>query len=843
MHVHDTTQYGPALAKCDYVKEERRRLDRFTQLPLAARLLVAGGVLTAALLMLFLAEWPSDDRLPIFLVLLGLAFVASRFKLRLPTPKHRATLSASFVVDFVSLLTLGPHPTTLVASAGALSQSLFGGRRTNPPHRTLFNIACFVITIEASGWVYQAFGGTTGHLDWPFALEPLAAATIVYFLVNSGLVAVAVSASTRQTADHVWQQTFLWSGPNYFIGAAVAVSCVELIDRGLWLLVPLTTLPIYLTYRAYTSYAGRLEYEHRHREIIESLNEGMAVIDHEGRITLWNDAVERIVGRTRVEAIDQPLVSVIDGIADSRLAELVQAAAETGQPQSVNDLVLLRPDARRVVQVRLFPYAAGITLFWNDVTERVEAQEAFRHAALHDSLTNLPNRAFFVELVERALAHTRSEPSHRCAVLFIDVDRFKTINDSLGHQAGDELLKSVSRRLASCVREGDTLARLGGDEFTILVNGLHAADEAVTVAERIQTAIRAPFILDGREVTTSASIGIALNRPDHSGPDEIMRDADIAMYRAKSAGRARHELFDADMQAEFVDRLGFEHDLRRAVERQELFLSYQPIVSLESGQLVAFETLLRWNRSGAAVPPSQFIPVAEELGLIEPLGVWVLQQACGQFALWRRRHPHSPVTHITVNVSTKQLVQPKFTEIVKQVIHDARMEPGALHLEITETALMREPDLVVSVLNELRSFGVRIYLDDFGTGFSSLSHLHRLPVDALKLDRSFVTSLMQEGRPAIVESILALAQTLGTPVIAEGVETEDQLRELSRLGCASAQGNLFSTPLPAGAAEAIFVDQASLSLPQKRSGVDSVTVPSGRDQRHAPPSKSHPVVH
>ena len=826
------------------MKQEQQRLERFAQLPLLARVLVAGGVLTAALLMLFFAEWPTDARLPLFVVLFAMAFVGSRFKLRLPTPKHRATLSASFVVDFVSFLSLGAHSTTFVAAAGALSQSLFGGKRTNPPHRTLFNIACFVITIEASGWVYRAFGGTTGHLDWPSAIQPLAAATVVYFLVNSGLVALAVSAATRQTASQVWQQTFLWSGPNYFIGAAVAVSCVELIDRGLWLFLPLTTLPIYMTYRAYTSYAARLEYEHRHREIIESLNEGMAVIDHEGRITLWNDAIERIIGRTRADAIGQPLVTVVEGIADARLIQLIRAATATGQPQSVNDLVLLRPDARRVAQVRLFPYAAGITLFWHDVTERVEAQEAFRHAALHDSLTNLPNRAFFVELVERALAHIRSQPSHRCAVLFIDVDRFKTINDSLGHHSGDELLKCISQRLASCVREGDTLARLGGDEFTILLNGLRDTQEAVAVAERIQAAIQAPFILDGREVSTSASIGIALDRPDHGGSNDIMRDADIAMYRAKSAGRARHELFDAEMQAEFVDKLGFEHDLRRAVERKELSLNYQPIVSLESGQLVAFETLVRWDRGGAVVPPSEFIPVAEELGLIEPLGAWVLQQACGQFAEWRRRHPHSPVTHITVNVSTKQLVQPNFTATVKKMIHEAQMEPGALHLEITETALMRDPDLVGAVLNELRSFGVRIYLDDFGTGFSSLSHLHRLPVDALKLDRSFVRSLMQEGRPAIVESILALAQTLGTPVIAEGVETEDQLRELSRLGCTSAQGNLFSTPLAAGAAEAIFVDQAGMSLPEKHSTLDNVVGLRRRQPRSAPTlSKSRTVVH
>ena len=822
------------------MKQARPPLERFSQLPLGARLLIAACVAAATLLMAAVAVWPRHSG--VFLALLATAFLSSVFKLRLPTTKQRATLSASFVIAFVSLLSLGAHATTFVAAAGALSQSLFGGKRANPAHRTLFNVACFVITIEASGWVYMAFGGSTGHLEWPSAVTPLAAATIVYFLVNSGLVALAVSLSTAQSASRVWQQEFLWSGPNYFVGASVATAFVVLIDKGLWQFLPLTALPIYLTYRAYTSYAGRLEYEHRHREIIESLNEGMVVIDHDGRVTLWNDAIERIVGRPRAEAVGQPLLSVVKGLADDRLAELVQASIASGQPQSANEIVVSHHDVRRIIQVRAFPYAAGVTLFWNDVTDRVEAQEAFRHAALHDSLTGLPNRAFFVELVERALAQIKRHSSRRCAVLFIDLDRFKTINDSLGHQVGDDLLTCVTQRLASCVRQGDTLARFGGDEFTVLLNDLHDTDEAISVAHRIQTVMQNPFTLAGREVRTSASIGIALDRPDHTGSDDIMRDADIAMYRAKSAGRARHEVFDATMHAEFIDKLGFEHDLRRAVERRELFLSYQPIVSLESGHLVGFETLVRWKREGTLVPPAQFIPVAEDLGIIEPLGAWVLQEACRQFAEWRRRRPDSPVRHITVNVSTQQLVQPNFVATVKRAIQQAQLEAGALHLEITETALMRDPAFVGAVLNELRSFGVRIYLDDFGTGFSSLSHLHRLPVDALKLDRSFVNSLMKEGRPAIVESILALAQTLGTPVIAEGVETEDQLRELSRLGCASAQGFLFSTPLAPGAAEAYLMN-AQPALERQRPIVENDADLQHEAHRSIAPSRSAPVVH
>ena len=387
----------------------------------------------------------------------------------------------------------------------------------------------------------------------------------------------------------------------------------------------------------------------------------------------------------------------------------------------------------------------------------------------------------------------------------IDLDRFKIVNDSLGHLVGDELLTSVSRRLEKCLREGDVLARLGGDEFAILLNGLRDGQQANVTAFRIQDALREPFQIGGREVFTTASIGIAIGRAQYANPDEIMRDADTAMYHAKSRGKARHELFDADMHARAQDRLGLENDLRYAVNNNAFEVHYQPIVSLASGMCVGFESLVRWTRNGEMISPATFVPIAEELGLIETLGTWIMQQACTTFADWQRRLPECKLDCITVNVSSRQLMQQNFVHIVDAAVESAKLKPCDLRLEITETALMDSPGVAAKVLSELRDFGVKIYLDDFGTGYSSLSHLHKLPVDALKIDRSFVRSLELPDRPAIVESILALARTLHTSVVAEGIESQVQANELRRLGCTHAQGYLFSRPISAEAAEALLV--------------------------------------
>jgi len=339
--------------------------------------------------------------------------------------------------------------------------------------------------------------------------------------------------------------------------------------------------------------------------------------------------------------------------------------------------------------------------------------------------------------------------------------------------------------------------------------------------------LTAPFSIGGREVFTSASIGIAFGRTQYNNPDEIMRDADTAMYHAKSRGKARHELFDADMHARELDRLGLENDLRHAVKHNDFEVVYQPIVSLASGMCVGFESLVRWTRNGKPVSPVTFIPIAEELGLIESLGTWIMQEACRTFADWQRRFPAGGLDFITVNVSSRQLTQQNFMWIVEQTLQQSKLKPCDVRLEITETALMDSPREAAKLLKELRDFGLKIYLDDFGTGYSSLSHLHKLPVDALKIDRSFVKSLLLPDRPAIVESILALARTLKTSVVAEGIEDEVQARELERLGCTHAQGYLFSRPLSKPAVEALLVANRPLG-PKQAQAADALA--AGRTQ-------------
>jgi diguanylate cyclase (GGDEF)-like protein/PAS domain S-box-containing protein len=441
-----------------------------------------------------------------------------------------------------------------------------------------------------------------------------------------------------------------------------------------------------------------------------------------------------------------------------------------------------------------------------DTTEQAIAQERLRSVGFLDPLTGLFNRAVFVDGLGRRLGECRRHGmTTGFAVLYLDLDRFKIVNDSLGHMVGDELLIAASRRLEACLRQGDALARLGGDEFAILLSGLNDDAQANAIAGRIQDSLSTPFAIAGREVFTSASIGIAFGPAHYSNPDEIMRDADTAMYYAKSRGKARHEVFDAEMHSRVRDRLSLESDLRRAIAANDFEVQYQPIVSLTSGMCVGFESLVRWTRNGEPVSPATFIPIAEELGLIEPLGTWVLNEACTTFASWQRQFPNAGLDCITVNVSSRQLVNKNFPRVVQQAVRQTGLKPADLRVEITETALLDSPGEAAGALRELRDFGVKVYLDDFGTGYSSLSHLHKLPVDALKIDRSFVNSLLLPNRPAIVESILALARTLNTSVVAEGIESDIQARELERLGCTHAQGYLFSKPLPRHKAEAVVM--------------------------------------
>ena len=439
-----------------------------------------------------------------------------------------------------------------------------------------------------------------------------------------------------------------------------------------------------------------------------------------------------------------------------------------------------------------------------DVTERRHDEEQRRHAALHDDLTRLPNRTLFIDRLGHALdrARRRNDPF---ALLLLDLDRFKNVNDSLGHVTGDRLLEAAARRLCDCVRPGDTVSRLGGDEFTILLEEIAGPADPVRVAERVQYDLAAPFDLDGHEVVTAASIGIAVWGPAYQRPEEVLRDADLAMYRAKALGRGRHQVFDPSMHAHAVAVLRTEMELRRALERGEFRLYYQPIVSVAGGGIAAFEGLVRWEhpRRGL-IPPAEFLPLAEEMGLMVPLGRWVLREGCRQMAAWAGRG-----VHMSLNISGRQLLQSDLVSQIGQTARATGADLERLDLEVTEDVLMKDGDAAGLVLADLKALALKVSIDDFGTGQSSLSLLHRLPVDTLKIDRSFVGNMScRRENLEIVRTIVSLGHNLGMVVVAEGVETAEQLRELKELGCDYAQGFLFSPAVEASAAEALLGDAA-----------------------------------
>jgi diguanylate cyclase (GGDEF)-like protein/PAS domain S-box-containing protein len=432
-----------------------------------------------------------------------------------------------------------------------------------------------------------------------------------------------------------------------------------------------------------------------------------------------------------------------------------------------------------------------------DAIERQSTEDDIRHRALHDPLTGLPNRVLFLDRLEQALNRLGRRGS-LAAVLFLDLDHFKLVNDSLGHHVGDELLTAAAPRLTQAVRASDTVARFGGDEFGILLEDISGEHDAVEMAERIAATFARPFVLDGNEHFVSASVGIAVAQGGEL-PSELIRDADAAMYRAKERGRARYELFDELMRARAISRLRLENDLRRAMDRGELRLDYQPIVALRDRRVVGVEALLRWSHPERGdVPPAEFIPIAEENGLLEPIGRWVLERACRQAARWSQQWPDAPPLGVSVNLTSAQVVKSNLPSLVDSTLKATGLDPASLSLEVTETASLRELDALIAALSGLKALGVLLVLDDFGTGFSSLGYLARLPMDALKIAPSVVAGLGSDPRDsAVTGAIIAMSRALSLEVVAEGVENAVQADELLRLGCGYAQGFHCGPPMTA----------------------------------------------
>ena len=565
---------------------------------------------------------------------------------------------------------------------------------------------------------------------------------------------------------------------------------------------------------ALTEEVLRRQSEERFRALIQNSSDVVAIVGADGVSRYVSPVVERVLGYTPENGLGRsvlrpPLMHPDDA---DRVRDVFAGLMRRPGAEATVDFRLRHADGRWV-QVEATtknlladPSIGGIVVNYRDITERRTLEERLRHQAFHDPLTGLPNRALFMN----RLGHTldRAERSEKAAaVLFLDLDNFKLVNDSLGHEAGDSLLVSVAERLRACLRAEDTAARFGGDEFTVLLEGVTDATEAARVADKITQALLEPFVLDSREVFVTTSIGIVLGTSGRERPTDLLRNADVALYRAKANGKATYEVFDAFMNVQALERLDLEADLRRAIQRREFAVHYQPQLDLQTGRIAGWEALVRWmHPERGPIPPGAFLSVAEETGLIFQIGSQVLEEACRQAQEWREQHPEVP-EKMSVNISARQLQRPE--ELVREVariLEETRLAPGSLVLEITESMLMGDAEHNVDVLEDLKNLGVGIAVDDFGTGYSNLAYLKRFPVDLLKVDKAFVDGMEDNpDDPALVKAIIDLARAMGMRTVAEGIETTGQSGQLRALGCEFGQGYYFSEPLSADDARALLL--------------------------------------
>lgn len=548
------------------------------------------------------------------------------------------------------------------------------------------------------------------------------------------------------------------------------------------------------------------ESENRFRSVVESANDAIILTDQSGKISAWNNGAQKTFGYSREDILGQSLSFLFpkryyeylenDGITDPLISsEMLHTNGKTSEYNG-----LKKDGTEFPLEISLSSWETAKGLFYSgiirDVTERKSLEDQLTHQALHDPLTKLANRVLFRDRVEHSLTRVGRKKAP-VAVLFLDLDNFKNINDSLGHAAGDQLLISVAERLQACLRSSDTAARLGGDEFAILVEDSNDTNGALLVAERIRDILRTPFSIAGKEIAVGTSIGIASAQTGKESPEELLRNADVAMYMAKTQGKGCFTVFETQMHEALVMRVELEDDMRRAIERNEFEVYYQPIVDLQSGTVMGMEALARWNHpTRGMVMPNDFIPLAEETKLIIPIGRYILEEACRQTRLWQDRNESGSLLSITVNISGCQFQDDSLPTTVSEVLATTGLNPNSLILEITENTMLQNTDASVKKLEGMKSLGVRLAIDDFGTGYSSLSYLQRFPIDILKIDQSFIDKISQgkEGA-AVARAIITMSDTLRLRTIAEGIETHAQTVALQDFGCELGQGFHFAKPL------------------------------------------------
>jgi diguanylate cyclase (GGDEF)-like protein len=779
------------------------------------------GILVAAVAAFLAWELPGTElvagRIALACGFVGVFALALLFPLPFAW-KTRHHLDTSVIV--AAALMFQPAIAVLIIVVGLLVAQII---RRESWAQFVFNAAQFALQGAVASAILAASGWepVSPRFNSPGLLLAIIAAGVAMYLVNTVLVSIIIGLEERISPFPVWyHQTANMDRSEALahlgqIGVGLLAAIVA--DAHTWALA-LLLLPaagIYGSLQHHTKVRQRMEEALRGTEA--NLEEAQRIA-HLGSwewnlvsgSRLWSSEAYRILGlapgtsnglvgdRTDRDLLHERLHP------DDRVPfeEMLGRALRGESPASIDHRVV-RPDGtERIVhsQVEVIPDAEGrparVLGTLHDISERKQLEDRLKYQAFHDALTGLPNRALFNDRLQHALARTARQQLP-LAVLFLDLDHFKLINDTLGHEAGDQLLITLAERIQACLRPSDTVARLGGDEFTILLEDLSSQREAEQIAERITAALAAPFTLSGQDMYVTTSIGIVMRNEHHRSPDDMLRDADVALYRAKDAGRARFAVYDLTMGEAMLERVTLEADLRRAIELRELHLQYQPQVELASGDVVGVEAFIRWvHPERGVVAPSQFLPIAEETGLIAQIDSWALEEACRQARGWQELLGE-PI-EMAVNVSGRQLRRAEIAEELRRVLRWTGLDPRYLKLEFSEAAVMADTGTTSVMLSALLDLGVEVVIDDFGTGYTSLSHLRRFPVDTLKLDGTFVAGLGRDDEAAtIAQAIVGLAHSFGLRVVAEGVERLDQLEALRQMGCEMGQGNYFSAPLDA----------------------------------------------
>jgi diguanylate cyclase (GGDEF)-like protein/PAS domain S-box-containing protein len=794
---------------------------------------IAAGGLTCFISVFRLSPSKLDLR---FLLLAVITLtVGSRITIQIPRVKGLVSVSDTFV--FLAILMFNREAAVLLAAADALYSSARFSRKLTT---ILFNVGVMACsTFVAVSTVQLVLGPLVFHqrynANFIIGLSMLAC---LQYVGNSGIVAIGAALKTDRPLWKTWKESFLWTSLTYFVGAFAAGFVSQLVGTvGFYAFLGIIPI-IAVVYFTYVTYLKNIEASKHQAELaqqhVAALQKseqrfrgafdhaaGMALVGPDGRWLQVNRSLCKMLGYSEEQFLSSNFQSMTHpedlNFTLEQMEKLRHGTATEVQLEQrcVNARREILWILLSVNTINESPNDCQNLIFQlQDITDRKRAEEQLVHDAFHDALTGLPNRVLFLDHLRQSVERAKHRKHIPFAVLFLDFDRFKLVNDSLGHMIGDQLLIGIANRLKAAVRPSDTVARLGGDEFTILLDDLNSPDEATLVAKRLLRELARPFSLLNHDVYTTASVGIALSSDRYQFPEEVLRDADTAMYRAKASGKARYEIFETTMHTAAVNQLRIETDLRQAVERKELSLDYQPIVCLESGKIVGFEALLRWQHfSRGAIPPQEFITVAEETGLIVPIGQWVLEQACQRISSWREQYQLRSL-YVSVNLSAKQFLQPDLVDCVKHALAKADLNPTCLKVEITESTVMENVDAAISMLRRLRDLGIETSIDDFGTGYSSLSYLHRFPIAMLKVDRSFVSSMSENNENIeIVRTIIMLAKNLKIEVVAEGVETGEQLEKLRAMKCDYGQGYFFSKALKADSAERLLFTNSAYEIP------------------------------